>query len=39
MPDCSLVPRHGLKIVQQSTLMSTGLYNQPAGAYLPSIVF
>jgi GNAT superfamily N-acetyltransferase len=31
--------RHGLKIVQQSTLMSTGLYNQPAGAYLPSIVF
>jgi GNAT superfamily N-acetyltransferase len=30
---------HGLKIVQQSTLMTTGLYNEPAGAYLPSIVF
>jgi GNAT superfamily N-acetyltransferase len=30
---------HGLKIVQQSTLMSTGLYNEPAGAYLPSILF
>lgn len=31
--------RHGLRIVQQSTLMTTGLYNEPAGAYLPSIVF
>ncbi|MDQ2897001.1 MAG: GNAT family N-acetyltransferase [Actinomycetota bacterium] len=30
---------HGLRIVQQSTLMSIGLYNEPAGAYLPSIVF
>jgi GNAT superfamily N-acetyltransferase len=30
---------HGLRIVQQSTLMTTGLYNEPAGAYLPSIVF
>lgn len=30
---------HGLKIVQQSTLMTIGLYNEPAGAYLPSIVF
>jgi predicted N-acetyltransferase YhbS len=30
---------HGLRIVQQSTLMSTGLYNEPAGAYLPSILF
>jgi GNAT superfamily N-acetyltransferase len=29
----------GLQIVQQSTLMSTGLYNDPAGAYLPSILF
>jgi GNAT superfamily N-acetyltransferase len=29
----------GLRIVQQSTLMSIGLYNEPAGAYLPSILF
>jgi GNAT superfamily N-acetyltransferase len=28
-----------LRIVQQSTLMTIGLYNEPAGAYLPSIVF
>jgi predicted N-acetyltransferase YhbS len=30
---------NGLRIVQQSTLMTTGLYNEPAGAYLPSILF
>jgi predicted N-acetyltransferase YhbS len=30
---------HGLRIVQQSTLMTLGLYNEPAGVYLPSIVF
>jgi hypothetical protein len=30
---------HGLRIVQQSTLMTTGLYNEPAGVYLPSIMF
>jgi GNAT superfamily N-acetyltransferase len=30
---------HGLRIVQQSTLMTIGLYNEPAGACLPSIVF
>ena len=30
---------HGLKIVQQSTLMTIGLYNEPAAAYLPSIVY
>jgi GNAT superfamily N-acetyltransferase len=30
---------HGLKIVQQSTLMTIGLYNEPDGAYLPSILF
>ena len=30
---------HGLRIVQQSTLMTIGLYNDPAGAYLPSILF
>jgi hypothetical protein len=29
----------GLRIVQQSTLMTIGLYNEPAGAYLPSIVY
>ena len=29
----------GLQIVQQSTLMTIGLYNEPAGAYLPSILF
>jgi hypothetical protein len=31
--------QHGLRIVQQSTLMTIGLYNEPAGAYLPSILF
>lgn len=31
--------QHGLRIVQQSTLMTIGLYNEPTGAYLPSIVF
>jgi GNAT superfamily N-acetyltransferase len=30
---------HGLRIVQQSTLMTTGRYEEPAGAWLPSIVF
>ena len=30
---------HGLRIVQQSTLMTIGLYNEPAGAYLPSILY
>jgi predicted N-acetyltransferase YhbS len=30
---------HGLRIVQQSTLMTIGLYSEPAGAYLPSILF
>lgn len=29
----------GLRVVQPMTLMTTGLYNQPAGAYLPSILF
>jgi predicted N-acetyltransferase YhbS len=31
--------RNGLRLVQQSTLMSIGLYNEPAGAWLPSIVY
>jgi predicted N-acetyltransferase YhbS len=30
---------HGMRIVQQSTLMTIGLYNEPAGAYLPSILY
>jgi GNAT superfamily N-acetyltransferase len=30
---------HGMRIVQQSTLMTIGLYNEPAGPYLPSIIF
>lgn len=29
----------GLRIVQQSTLMTIGLYNAPTGAWLPSIVY
>jgi GNAT superfamily N-acetyltransferase len=28
-----------LKLVYQMTLMSTGLYHEPAGAYLPSILY
>ena len=30
---------HGLRIVQQSTLMTIGLYNEPAGAWMPSIAY
>jgi GNAT superfamily N-acetyltransferase len=30
---------HGLKIVQQSTLMTIGLYSEPAGAWFPSILY
>ncbi|HEX8183279.1 MAG TPA: GNAT family N-acetyltransferase [Blastocatellia bacterium] len=30
---------NGLRVVQPMTLMSTGLYNEPAGAFLPSIVY
>jgi len=29
----------GLKMVQPMTLMTLGLYNEPSGAYLPSILF
>jgi len=29
----------GLRIVQPMTLMSTGLYNNPSGAWLPSVLF
>ena len=30
---------NGLRITQPMTLMSMGLYNEPAGAYLPSVMF
>jgi hypothetical protein len=29
----------GLRVVQPMTLMSIGLYNEPAGAFLPSILY
>ena len=29
----------GLRVVQLMTLMTTGLYNEPAGAWLPSIMY
>jgi predicted N-acetyltransferase YhbS len=29
----------GLRVVQPMTLMTVGLYNEPVGAYLPSILF
>lgn len=30
---------NGLRVVQPMTLMSRGLYNEPAGAFLPSILY
>jgi predicted N-acetyltransferase YhbS len=30
---------NGLRLVQQLTLMTIGLYNEPSGAYLPSIIY
>jgi GNAT superfamily N-acetyltransferase len=30
---------HGLRVVQPNTLMTMGLYNEPAGAWLPSIMY
>ncbi len=30
---------HGLRIVQPMTLMSMGLYNEPRGSWLPSVMF
>jgi predicted N-acetyltransferase YhbS len=30
---------NGLRIIQPMTLMTVGLYNEPAGAYLPSILY
>ncbi|HXA52417.1 MAG TPA: GNAT family N-acetyltransferase [Candidatus Acidoferrum sp.] len=30
---------HGLRVVEPMTLMSAGLYSEPAGAFLPSILY
>jgi hypothetical protein len=30
---------HGLRLVQPNTLMSMGLYNEPSGAWIPSILY
>jgi predicted N-acetyltransferase YhbS len=30
---------NGLRLVHQMTLMTVGLYNEPAGAYLPSVLY
>ena len=30
---------HGLRVVQPMTLMSRGLYQKPAGAFLPSVLY
>jgi GNAT superfamily N-acetyltransferase len=30
---------NGLKLVQQLTLMTLGMYNEPAGSYMPSILY
>ena len=30
---------NGLRVVQPMTLMSIGLYNEPAGAFLPSVIY
>ena len=30
---------NGLRVVQPMTLMTVGFYNEPAGAYLPSILY
>jgi hypothetical protein len=31
--------QNGLRLVHQMTLMTAGLYNEPAGAYLPSVLY
>jgi predicted N-acetyltransferase YhbS len=30
---------HGLRVMQQLTLMTIGLYNEPTGAWLPSVLY
>ncbi|MFF9866390.1 MULTISPECIES: GNAT family N-acetyltransferase [unclassified Streptomyces] len=40
--DSALLPwclAHGLRVVQLLSLMTIGFYNEPAGAYLPSILY
>ncbi|HKC72599.1 MAG TPA: hypothetical protein VKF37_00135 [Chloroflexota bacterium] len=40
--DSALVPwylQQGLRVVQVMTLMSLGLYNEPMGAYVPSVLY
>ena len=31
--------QNDLRLVNQMTLMTIGLYNEPAGAYLPSVLY
>jgi predicted N-acetyltransferase YhbS len=31
--------QNGMRLVHQLTLMTIGLYNEPAGAYLPSVIY
>ncbi|BAY24991.1 hypothetical protein NIES2100_47900 [Calothrix sp. NIES-2100] len=31
--------KHGLRVIQTETLMSLGLYNEPTGAFLPSVLY
>jgi GNAT superfamily N-acetyltransferase len=31
--------KHGLRIIQPETLMSLGVYNEPAAAFLPSVLY
>src|SRR5438876_519233 len=31
--------QHGLRVTQPMTLMSLGLYNQPSGVFLPSVLY
>ena len=31
--------QNDLRLVHQLTLMTIGLYNEPAGAYLPSVLY
>ena len=34
-----VVPCKGLRLVQAMTLMTTGLYNEPTGAYLANVPY
>jgi predicted N-acetyltransferase YhbS len=40
--DSALLPwclEHGLRVTQLMTLMTIGLYNEPLGSYLPSVIY